>query len=74
LITHTATAEGALNDLRGLKGRGELSLALRRPQAAALIAVAETGLAVTRAVDDLAAGADVDAAQRGLDQLKGALR
>jgi hypothetical protein len=39
-----------------------------------LVAIAETGLAVTRAVKALTDVADVAGAQRGLDQLRGAMR
>ena len=53
-------------------------LALRRPEAAALIALAETGLALANAPRGrfwlLFEAVDLDAARRGLDELRGALR
>ena len=73
-IRNTATAERALNGLRASRG----SLSVRRPEAAALIAVAETGLALAGSPGGrfrlLYEAIDVDAARRGLDELRGALR
>ncbi len=73
-IRNTATAERALNALRASRG----SLSLRRPEAAALIAVAETGLALAGSPRGrfalLFEATDLDAARRGLDELRGALR
>jgi hypothetical protein len=73
-IRHTATAERALRELRNLRG----SLALTRPEAAALVAVADTALALVGSPRASFAasfeGVNLAAARRGHDQLKGALR
>lgn len=74
LIANTATAERGLASLRTVKGRSEVSLALARPEAMALAVIARTGIAVTRAIPALEDAADAEAAQRGLDQLRGAMR
>jgi hypothetical protein len=76
LVSNTAMAAHALGQLRNLTGggRGDLSVELTRAQAAALATIAETGLAVTRALLMLADATDIEAAQRGLDQLRSAMR
>ena len=73
-VRNTTTAERALNALRASRG----SMSLRRPEAAALTAVAETGLALDGSPRGRFAlpfeAIDPDAARRGLDDLRGALR
>jgi hypothetical protein len=73
-IRHTATAERALRELRNARG----TLTLTRPEAAALIAVADTALSLVSSQRGSFLvsfeGVDIAAAHRGHDQLKGALR
>jgi hypothetical protein len=73
-MRNTATAERALNALRASRGW----LSVRRPEAAALIAVTETGLGLASAPRGrftlLYEAIDLDAARRGLDELRRALR
>ncbi len=73
-IRRTVTAEHAVIELRRSRGQ----LALTRPEAAALIAVSEGGLALAGSPRRLFApvfeAVDLAAAQRGLDQLRGAMR
>lgn len=73
-IRNTNTAERAVRDLRSYRG----TLSLRRPEAAALAAVAETALTLAGSPAGLFAPlfetVDLDAARRGLDQLRGAMR
>lgn len=73
-VRNTTTAERALNALRASRG----SLSLRRPEAAALAAVTETGLALFGSPRGrfalLFEAIDLEAARRGLDDLRGALR
>ena len=73
-IRRTVTAERAVLELRRSRGR----LAVTRPEAAALTAVAEGGLALAtsprRLFAPLFEAVDMAAARRGLDQLRGALR
>src|SRR5579862_2052937 len=74
-IRNPSTAERAVRDLRSLRSG---TLSLRRPEAAALAAVAETALTLAASPAGLFApafeGIDLDAARRGLDQLRGAMR
>ena len=64
LITNSGAADRALNALRGARGRSEATGALKRPEGAALVAISEVELAVTRAIQALAALADVAALGR----------
>jgi hypothetical protein len=73
-IRNTATAERALRELRASRG----AVTLRRPEAAALVAITDTALALAGAPRGsfLASFTDIDlaAARRGHDHLTGALR
>jgi hypothetical protein len=73
-IHSTVTTERALRQLRGSRG----SVALFRPEAAALATVVESGLALTASprgrFAPLFEDVDLAAARLGLDQLKGAMR
>jgi hypothetical protein len=73
-IRRTATAERALRELRASRG----SLSLRRPEAAALAAIAETAFALAESPRGRFRASfeevDLAAARRGLDSLRGAMR